>query len=67
MAAVRASIAALEAVDLGEGEDLEDVEGDAAGAVSPQLTPWTRPWLDELYRRWKRVALALNGINWIRT
>ena len=52
VAAVRASIAALEAVDLGGGEDPEDVEGDAASAVSPPLTPWTRPWLDELHRRW---------------
>lgn len=52
VAAVRASIAALEAVELGDCEDLEDVEGDATGAVPPPLTPWTRPWLDELHRRW---------------
>ncbi|KAA0586752.1 hypothetical protein HUE56_00235 (plasmid) [Azospirillum oryzae] len=52
VAAVRASIAALEAVDLGGGEDPEDVEGDAAGAVPPLLAPWTRPWLDELHQRW---------------
>ncbi len=51
VAAVRASIAALEAVELGDGEDLED-EGDEAAAVPPLLTPWTQPWLDELHRRW---------------
>ncbi|WP_244592237.1 hypothetical protein [Azospirillum palustre] len=51
VAAVRASIAALEAIDLGSGEDLDDGEGDAAG-TTPPLTPWTRPWLDELHRRW---------------
>ncbi|PWC40935.1 hypothetical protein [Azospirillum sp. TSO35-2] len=51
VAAVRASIAALEAVELGDGEDLED-EGDEAAALPPLLTPWTRPWLDELHRRW---------------
>lgn len=51
VAAVRASIAALEAVELGDGEDLED-EGDEAAALPPPLTPWTRPWLDELHRRW---------------
>ncbi|HYH18892.1 MAG TPA: hypothetical protein VD995_09780 [Azospirillum sp.] len=51
VAAVRASIAALEAIDLGSGEELDDGEGDAAG-TTPPLTPWTRPWLDELHRRW---------------
>lgn len=52
VAAVRASIAALEAVDLEGGDDPEDADGDEAAAVSPPLTPWTRPWLDELHRRW---------------
>ncbi|WP_434625371.1 hypothetical protein [Azospirillum sp. B2RO_4] len=52
VAAVRASIAALDAVDLGSGEEPEDADGDEAAAVPPPLTPWTRPWLDELHRRW---------------
>ncbi|WP_042688727.1 hypothetical protein [Azospirillum sp. B506] len=52
VAAVRASIAALEAIDLGSGEEPEDVEGNVAVPPPPLLTPWTRPWLDELHRRW---------------
>jgi hypothetical protein len=39
VAAVRASIAALEAVDLEGGDDPEDADGDKATAVSPPLTP----------------------------
>ncbi|MBK1838372.1 hypothetical protein JHL17_13200 [Azospirillum sp. YIM B02556] len=52
LAAVRASIAALEAIELEGGEEPEDVDGDETAVVSPPLTPWTRPWLDELHRRW---------------
>ncbi|KAA0587178.1 hypothetical protein J2848_006817 [Azospirillum lipoferum] len=53
VAAVRASIAALEEIDFRDGEGLKEHEGDAAVATPPPLlTPWTRPWLDELHRRW---------------
>ena len=52
VAAVRATITALEANNLESGNDPEDAEGDEADTVSPPLTPWTRPWLDELHRRW---------------
>lgn len=53
VAAVRASIAALEAIGFGDDEGMEDPEGDdAVAAPLPLVTPWTPPWLDELHRRW---------------
>ena len=53
VAAVRASIAAMEAVNLEAGHELEELDCDKADAVPPPLlTPWTLPWLDELHRRW---------------